>query len=149
MNKVILFSLLVTSTVINCKFDVDLHVKNLSEIQLKKVQELSVLSKQIAEKQAFIESFNLKVYDTIGSIETLNPELEEYFSNFIQKFENAFNEKKDVKNILTGSFDEAGNSEFNYIKLLIVMYHFERLLLKNLVGRYEKCLQDFIEIDNK
>lgn len=148
MKKMILFFLLLTTTITKSTLDIDLHIKNLNDAHLKKLQELSEISKQIAEKQALLKYWVQQGVELIGSPREFSPELRESFNDFILKFEKAFCEKKNVKEILADGFSSPDNYEFNFVKVLMVRYYFETLLIANLIERYEKCLQEFIEISD-
>src|SRR3990172_325191 len=100
MKKMILFFLLLTTTITKPTLDIDLHIKNLNDAHLKKLQELSEISKQISERQALLKYWVQQGVELIGSPREFSPELREYFNNFILKFEKDFCEKKNVKGIL-------------------------------------------------
>jgi len=149
MKKIIFLFLLATATVANCVQDVDLKLKNLNDAQLKKVYGLSELSAEIAEKQGLIASWCQQAIDLLGYPEEFTPELKETFNSFVQKFEKAFCEKKDVNGILAEESSVTENYAFNFVEVFLVRYYFEKVLVARLVERYEKCLQELIEIDCK
>ena len=147
--KKLFFSFLVTATVTNCVLDIDLHINNLNDAQLKKVQELSEISKQIAEKHALLESWNQQIASLFNSDEEASSISEESLANFIQEFEKAFCEKKDVNGVLSAKFSASTEDyKFNFLKTFLIRRYFERLLVANLIQRYEKCLQELTEIDD-
>ncbi len=135
------------TTVTICEVqDIDLHLQKLNDVQLKKVQELSEVSAQIAQKHAFIEVLVKQITTIFGSQEKFLA-IEEPLNDFMRKFEIAFCEKKDVRGVASEGFSDAKNYEFNFIKVAVVRYYFEVLLVANLVERYEKCLQELVEIN--
>lgn len=152
MKKLLLFSFLVTSAVTSYGLDLDLRIQNLNDAQLKKAQELSELSKQIGEKNALIEVWSQQLANILGADEDDKvPSIsEEEFTCFLQNLESAFCQKKDLSGFLTEGFS-AGTKNYraSFIKVFMVRIYFERLLVGKLIERYEKCLQEFNEIDDK
>ena len=147
MKKLLLFSFLAINTITHCVLDVNLHIQKLNEAQLKKVQELSDISVQIAQKQALIEAWSQQLERLFCAGKETCALSEESIANFVQKFEKALCEKKDARGVLVEGFSADTESyEAAFVKVYLVRRYFERLLVKNLFERYEKCLQEFIEI---
>jgi len=150
MKKCILSFFLVTSVITSHAIDLNLGIQNLSEAQFKKAQELSELSKQIGEKNALIEVWSHQVSIILGADEDDKvPSIsEEEFTCFVQNLESAFRQKKDLNGFLTEGFS-AGTKNYraSFIKVFMVRIYFERLLVGKLIERYEKCFQEFSEID--
>jgi hypothetical protein len=142
----LLSALLVPISTIYSIQDLDLHLQNLNDRQLAKLQELSDLSVKIAEKQALIESWDEQMRTLAGESEESYKELDASLDSFSSNFERAFCEDKDVKTLLTGNFSVANKYEFDFIKVFLVRRYFERVLIVNLVARYEKCLQELVEM---
>jgi len=144
MQKLFLFSFLVTTAVVHGEFlDIDLHKQN---AQLKKVQELSEISAKIDEKQARFDVWKNQFRGLFDTEEKFKA-LEKPCNAFFQKFQKSFCEKKDVRGLLTEAFSDESDYELSFVKVLFVRMYFEMMLIKNLVEHYEKCLQEFIEID--
>lgn len=149
MKKFMLFFLLLTSVITSHAIDLNLGIQNLSDVQLKKAQELSELSKQIGEKNALIEVWSQQVASILGADEEdkVASISEEEFTGFVQKLESAFRQKEDLSGVFTEGFS-AGTKNYraSFIKVFMVRIYFERLLVGKLIERYEKCLQEFNEI---
>ena len=154
MKKIIFFSLLLTNVITShaVELDLNLRMQNLSDAHLKKAQELSELSRQIAEKNALIENWSEQVANILGADEDEKDSSisDEVLTRFVQKLESTFCQKRDLNGTLTEGFSAATKDyRTSFVKVFIVRIYFERLLVGKIIERYEKCLQEFNEIENK
>jgi len=126
-----------------------LHVQNPTSAQHKKLQELSAISAEMVSKQELIDSLFLQVEPIIESFKGENEQLaDDYFENFSQKIDKAFHENGDIKGLLAEDFSVVDNVKYNlnFVKNVFIRICVERLLIVGLTHRYEKCLQELINL---
>jgi hypothetical protein len=139
----------------------DTKIQQLKERCSQKKLELSELGAKIAEKQALLESlFNeaCNAYsEKISDLNLKGPDLEKHTQEtneackkILTIFESKVKSKENIKGFLLHELiDEEKDSpgDFDPIKFWFLRGYFEHEFLEALIGRYEDCLKELIEIE--
>jgi len=149
MKRFILLSLFVATSLLSSIKDIDLNIENLTPAQLKKVEELSEISKKIGAKQALINEWTEQIVYVLG-MDNLDPkETEAQVNDFVKKFEATFKNKQAMQEILGKKLSVAEEHTLDVLKIFAVRLYFERLLMAQLVKQYKKSLLELSDLSAK
>jgi hypothetical protein len=152
--KSIIFSAFLVQFAIRCSYNIDMQIEQLKNVRIEKQEELSHINKIIIEKENLIDAMTQASRDLYSLIsETSDEQKTKEFKESISLFQKALNEtrgiKKEIKKILLKKAlnDNEDQDEIARLKSWIIRYRVEYQFLRELIKRYEQCLQSLLTID--
>jgi hypothetical protein len=108
------------------------------------MDELSMLSKQIAEKQAVIDAWDDQLRSLIDHSTKRWAELEAPLNVFADELEKHFYENREIAALYPEGFSVTENYEFDFLKAYLIRRYLARLEVAELILHYEQCFRELI-----
>jgi hypothetical protein len=169
------FLLLVPMLSYGNNMDTEKRIQELKKAKFEKQLEISNLGKSIAEKTELIVSFKddteyllnlllkqktlaLKKLETRTSITDeqqtqILMKLEKEANEFVSKFYQAYEDKKNIKGLLTDACVERESQKpqesLAPLKFYLVRWAFEHDLFESMIQKYESLIQELIDIEKE